>query len=252
MAHRLRLVGPLCVVVAIGVVTTMNAGASKKVGCSTQMNDTAAKLLPCITKPDLTNHMQAFEDIAIANPGPDGHPSRNSGEPGYWASVQYVANVMQQAGYNVTIQPYTFLYYAYKGIPTLSEVSPTAADFVLNTDWSAGQSVGKTTAAIQPAGGIIIPPTPTPSSSSGCTSADFSGFVPGHIALIQRGTCNFGVKIQNAEAAGASGVIIFNQGNPAALNHGHQHHRRQREFVHPDDPPRVHDVRHRRGSLQRL
>src|SRR2546423_249956 len=72
--------------------------------------------------------------------------------------------------------------------------------------------VATTTAAIQPAGGIIIPPSATPSSSSGCTSADFSGFQAGHIALIQRGSCNFGVKIQNAEAAGASGVLIFNEG----------------------------------------
>jgi Zn-dependent M28 family amino/carboxypeptidase len=212
MAHRLRLVGPLCVVVAVVLVTTMNASASKKVACSAQVNDTAAKLLPCITQNDLKDHMQAFENIAIANPGPDGHPSRNSGEPGYWASVQYVATLMQQAGYDVTIQPYTFLYYAYKSIPTLSEVSPTPTSFVLNTDWTPGQSTGTATAAIQPAGGIVIPPSATPSSSSGCTSTDFNGFVPGRIALIQRGSCNFGVKIQNAEAAGASGVLIFNEG----------------------------------------
>jgi hypothetical protein len=81
MAHRLRLAGPLCVVVAIGLITTMNASASKQVTCSTQVNDTAAKLLPCITKTDLIAHMQALENIAIANPV-DGHPSRNSGEPG--------------------------------------------------------------------------------------------------------------------------------------------------------------------------
>jgi PA domain len=66
---------------------------------------------------------------------------------------------------------------------------------------------------VQPVGGIIIPLTPEPSSSSGCTSADFTGFVPGNIALIQRGSCNFGVKIQNAQTAKASGVIIFNEGN---------------------------------------
>ena len=65
----------------------------------------------------------------------------------------------------------------------------------------------------QAGGGIIIPATPTPSSSSGCTAADFSGFA-GKIALIQRGTCNFGVKVLNAQAAGAVGVIIFNEGNP--------------------------------------
>jgi hypothetical protein len=32
---------------------------------------------------DLWNHMKAFQAIADANPSPaDGHPSRNSGEPG--------------------------------------------------------------------------------------------------------------------------------------------------------------------------
>jgi hypothetical protein len=36
---------------------------------------------------------------------------------------------------------------------------------------------------------------------------------PGGIALIQRGSCNFGVKVLNAQAAGAAGVIIFNEGN---------------------------------------
>src|SRR5204863_6994142 len=67
---------------------------------------------------------------------------------------------------------------------------------------------------LQPAGGIVLPPTQTSSSTSGCTSGDFNGFVAGRIALIQRGGCNFGVKVQNAQAAGASGVIIFNEGNP--------------------------------------
>ncbi len=67
----------------------------------------------------------------------------------------------------------------------------------------------------------MIPPTPTSSSSSGCTAADFTGFTAGRIALIQRGGCNFGVKVLNAQAAGASGTIIFNEGNPgrtAVLN----------------------------------
>ena len=121
---------------------------------------------------------------------------------------------MTQAGYNVTIQKYKFFYFAYTGIPTFTEVSPTFHDFVVSDEWNPGQSTGTTTADLQPAGGIIIPPTPAPSSASGCTAGDFSGFVPGRIALIQRGTCNFGVKVQNAQAAGASGVIIFNEGNP--------------------------------------
>ncbi len=50
-------------------------------------------------------------------------------------------------------------------------------------------------------------------STSGCEEADFAGFPIGDIALIQRGSCDFRVKADFAEAAGASAVIIFNQGN---------------------------------------
>ena len=48
--------------------------------------------------------MKHFQTIADANPGADGHPSRNSGEPGYKASVDYVARLMKQAGYKVTVR----------------------------------------------------------------------------------------------------------------------------------------------------
>ena len=50
-------------------------------------------------------------------------------------------------------------------------------------------------------------------STSGCEPEDFAGFTAGNIALIQRGFCAFLDKVANAEAAGAIGVILFNQGN---------------------------------------
>ena len=37
---------------------------------------------------------------------------------------------------------------------------------------------------------------------------------PGRVALIQRGTCNFYDKALNAQTAGASAVVIFNEGQP--------------------------------------
>ena len=204
---------PLCV--AAGFVVPANAGAITSAECDAQVNDTPAKLIPCIQQDDLWNHMQQFQAIANANLGPDGHPSRNSGEPGYKASVDYVAKVMQDAGYDVTIQPYKFNYSSFVGTPTWSEASPTARSFTVVTDWNPGTSNGTVTnGQLQPAGGIVLPPTATPTSASGCTAADFTGFTAGRIALIQRGTCNFGVKVQNAQAAGASGVVIFNEGNP--------------------------------------
>jgi Peptidase family M28/PA domain len=222
MPHRLRwrrryLSLVLACVAVFGLAAAVGPVASSSAAppnCDSQVNDTPSKLLPCITTEDLWAHMQAFQAIADANPGPDGHPSRNSGEPGYKASVDYVAQVMKDAGYNVTIQTYKFFYFAFAGLPLFSEISPTPHDYSLTDEWGAGQSLGTATADLQPAGGIVIPPTPTTSSTSGCTAADFAGFVAGRIALIQRGGCNFGVKVLNAQAAGATGVIIFNEGNP--------------------------------------
>jgi hypothetical protein len=223
MRHRMRLRRPrswmvlLSVIgLALGLSPVPSASAAVTLAeCDARVNDTPSKLVECIQKDHLWNHMQNFQAIADANPSPaDGYASRNSGEPGYKASADYVAKVMKEAGYDVTIQPYKFTYYAYTAKPVFSEVSPNPHDYVLSDEWNPGQSTGTANASLQPAGGIIIPPTATPSSSSGCTMADFSGFMAGRIALIQRGTCNFGVKVQNAQAAGASGVIIFNEGNP--------------------------------------
>ena len=200
------------VALALCAVGNVDAGPTT---CATQVNDTPSKLLPCITQSDLWNHMENFWAIAQQNPGADGHPSRNSGELGYKASVDYVASVMREAGYAVTIQTYTFTFFAFTAQPILAEVTPNSRNFVPATDWNPAQSSGTATgAALQPVGGIVIPPSRTASSASGCTNNDFSDFVPGRIALIQRGGCNFGVKVINAQAGGASGVIIFNEGNP--------------------------------------
>src|ERR1043166_638965 len=132
------------VVVALGVFAAPSTSAVTASECDTRANDTPSKLIPCIQTADLWNHMKAFQEIAAQNPGPDGHPSRNSGEPGYKASADYVANLMKQAGYNVTIQTYKFDYYAYTGIPSFSANGHT---YVLATDWGPGQSTGTVSGA---------------------------------------------------------------------------------------------------------
>src|SRR3954451_17227613 len=178
---------PVCV--AVGLVVPANAGAGPSdTGCSSRVNDSPWKLVECITTADLWNHMEALQAIADANPGADGHPSRNSGEPGYKASVDYVANLMRQAGYDVTLQPYTFTYSSYIGTPSFREVSPTAHNFTLISEWNPGDSQGDASGQVVAAAHTDIPPKPTPSSTSGCSQADFTGLA-GKIALVQRGTC---------------------------------------------------------------
>jgi Zn-dependent metalloprotease len=57
----------------------------------------------------------------------------------------------------------------------------------------------------------------TTSTTDGCEL--LVGFTPGRIAMIDRGTCPFVNKVANAEAAGATGVIIVNnvEGNPFSM-----------------------------------
>src|SRR4051794_39034199 len=110
--RRIVLLAPIGVLlivlgVAAGVPTSAGAVATT-VPCADRVNNTATKLLECIRTDDLWHHMQEFQAIADSHPGPDGHPSRNSGEPGYLASALYVANLMSQWGYDVHIQTYKF------------------------------------------------------------------------------------------------------------------------------------------------
>jgi uncharacterized repeat protein (TIGR01451 family) len=49
-----------------------------------------------------------------------------------------------------------------------------------------------------------------PLTTDGCTAFTNAAAVAGNIALIDRGTCGFIVKVQNAQAAGAIGAIVAN------------------------------------------
>ena len=56
-------------------------------------------------------------------------------------------------------------------------------------------------------------PSPPRLPRADATATDFPD-AAGKIVLIQRGTCTFEEKAQNAAAAGAIGVVIFNEGQP--------------------------------------
>jgi hypothetical protein len=49
-----------------------------------------------------------------------------------------------------------------------------------------------------------------PSTTDGCAALTNASAVAGRIALIDRGNCDFVVKVRNAQAAGAVGVVIAN------------------------------------------
>jgi Zn-dependent M28 family amino/carboxypeptidase len=192
----------LALVMALGAVGVASAAVT---------TDTQA-LRDAVTVEGIMQHEREFQDIADAN-----GDTRASGTPGYTASANYVVGKLESAGYKVTRQEFDYELFIENSDPVLDPTDPdlpaytpgdTPDDDFATMSYSGS---GDVTAPLQAVGGIIIP---SPGgSASGCTAEDFAGFEVGSIALIQRGTCTFREKVENAQAAGAAGVVIFNEGN---------------------------------------
>jgi len=165
-----------------------------------------------VTLAGIREHQAAFQSFADASGG-----SRVSGGAGgFDASAQYVYDRMSAAGYNVSFQEFTFTFVGDRTPPLLERTSAPAATFVDGVDFATMSYSGSgDTGSVSVVAVDLVVPSPAPNTStSGCTATDFTGFPVGAIALMQRGTCTFRAKALNAQAAGASGAIIFNEGNP--------------------------------------
>ena len=171
--------------------------------CASRVNSTHDKLLECVTLAGVRQHQAALQAIADANGG-----VRAAGTPGYDQSVQYIVDKMTAAGYVVTLNAFPFTYVA---LPVLRQIGPVTATY--ESGAFTGTGYGNVSAAVTAVDINLAPPR---ASTSGCEATDFAGFPAGNIALVQRGTCSFAIKALNAQAAGASAVIIFNQGNTPA------------------------------------
>ena len=203
MASRFTYAALLCA--GLFPVAAIAAPANKE--CAQRANDTPAKLVECISEPEMWHSLEAFQKIADANPGADGHGNRDTGTQGYKQSVDYVAAIMRKSGYKVTIQSYQWQKKELTGTPGFTS---SHGHFLQGRDWlvARGSGSGTVAAAVQPAG-----------TGGGCAASDFAGFVPGHIALVQRGACDFDTVVAHATRAGAAAVVIYNtdRGAPAAL-----------------------------------
>jgi len=141
-----------------------------------------------------------------------GFGPRVAGTPAEADAADYIATQMMSYGLEVEIQEFDIIYFEELSTPGLERVSPNPTTYTVDVDFAtmSYSGAGNVTASIQ-AVDLLLPPTG--GSTSGCEAADFAGFPAGNIALIQRGTCYYSDKALNAQAAGAVGVIIFNEGN---------------------------------------
>jgi Zn-dependent M28 family amino/carboxypeptidase len=176
-------------------------------------NNSAKKLTDAVTLDGLMEHQAAFQQISDDNGG-----NRAAGLPGYDASVDYVVETLEAAGYTPTVQAFDFDYFEENS--ELVRISPNPREFVegvefLRNTFDSGTPEGEATGPLVNVDLVVpIGAAPANTSTSGCEAADFVGFPAGGIALMQRGTCGFAVKALNAQAAGAAGAIIMNEGQP--------------------------------------
>jgi Zn-dependent M28 family amino/carboxypeptidase len=177
----------------------------------------SSALRDAVTVDGIREHQAAFQAIADANNG-----TRAAGTSGFDASVDYVVERLEAAGYRPTVQEFEFAFFQQTGPSTFEQVSPNpttyaeGADFAL-MDYSADTD-GAVTGTLVPTSDVVVPigSNPANTSSSGCEPEDFvpASSTETQLALVQRGTCTFEIKVANAVAAGYDGVVLFNEGQP--------------------------------------
>ena len=135
--------------------------------------------------------------------------------------MDYIVGKATAAGLVVTRDEFTYVETFTEGSPpVLQEIAPEPQTFTPGTrpafdgDFVSFTGTGDVTAAVQGVD-LVLPPTPAPNgNTSGCEEEDYSGFVAGRIALLQRGTCPYVQKATLAQEAGAAAIILFNEGQP--------------------------------------
>lgn len=152
-----------------------------------------------VTGKAVYRHLQQFQKIADAHDG-----NRATGTSGYEASARYVEKTLRKAGYRPTRQYFDVESFT---VQDLSVVVPgVPLEPVAMSYSSSTPAEGVTAELVQPA------------EVQGCDAAAWSGVqATGKIAVVSRGSCPFGDKAAAAGAAGAAGVIVYNN-TDGALN----------------------------------
>jgi len=199
---RLTRPRPIAILGALAVSLTLVVGSVAAADLSESKGFRKA-----VTVPGIREHQAALQTIATTAGG-----NRLAGTAGHDASAVYVHDKMVAAGYDVSYQEFTFLLVSDRTPPVFARTTPPTASYVDGVDFGTMtySGSGETTAGLW-AVDLLLPPVG--GSTSGCEAADFAGFPAGAIALMQRGTCTFRAKAENAFAAGATGAVIFNEGN---------------------------------------
>jgi Zn-dependent M28 family amino/carboxypeptidase len=150
-----------------------------------------------ITAANLLAGAQQLEDFAYAYP----NGTRIIGSPGHNDTVYWLKSELEATGfYDVSLQNFF----------TVAMISGQINAFLVdgvntNADLLEYSASGTVTAPLVPVANL------------GCEATDYPAEVAGNIALISRGSCEFGIKSALAGSAGAAAAILYNNA-PGGFN----------------------------------
>ncbi|MCV7290885.1 M28 family peptidase [Mycolicibacterium wolinskyi] len=151
-----------------------------------------------ITVDGMFAHLRKFAEIADANDG-----NRGQGTPGYDASLDYVAQLLRDKGFDVSTPEFERLGTMRGGSPNL-------------TVSGRRYPVDQASLLVTTAPGGLNAPTLRPGKPAGCAAADYSGVdIDGAIAVVDDTGCSIVVKQNTALAEGAVGLLVVSTTRPS-------------------------------------
>ncbi len=165
-------------------------------GCSAQSSPKAVdpqELAGQITVDAMFAHLRKLQEIADSHDG-----NRAVGSSGYDASVDYVAQLLRDKGFDVQTPEFERMGSMRGGSPALS---------VSGRDYQVDQA----SMLVTTAPGGLSAPTLRPGVPSGCAATDYGSVnIGGAIAVVDDTGCSVVVKQNTALAKGAVGMLVVN------------------------------------------
>ena len=158
----------------------------------------ARRLAEQVTGDGAYARLEELQRIADANGG-----NRASGQPGYDASVEYVAGALRQAGFSVETPSFPFDTFAAQAQTLAVGGAPGPAVTAL--------TYSPTTPPEGVTGPLVVAPDAPADATPGCEATDYATLpARGAVLLVRRGACTFTQKQQIASEVGAAAVLVGN------------------------------------------
>lgn len=175
--------------------------------CSTQpptpSADPGRELAGKVTADGMYTHLRKLDDIAKANNG-----SRADGTPGYDASVDYVATVLRDKGFDVQTPEFDRVSITAPGKPSLT---------VSGSSFAVDQA---SLLVMTPPNGVSAV-TLRPSKPEGCTAIDYGAVdVRGALAIVDDTGCSVVDKEKVAVVKGAVGLLVVSDPGSGGVPRG--------------------------------